>query len=182
MKTFLTILGCGSSMGVPRADGFWGSCDKNNKKNYRTRSSALISRGNNNVLIDTSPDLRFQLLKNKVKNLSTVLYTHLHADQTHGINDLRVFFLNNKKRINIYADKKTLKYLKKNFSYSFKNESGYPAIAKANKLKNIFSLDSGNQLITLKLLKLNMEKLIVLAIYLTIQLILRTVTSFQNQT
>ena len=72
MKTFLTILGCGSSMGVPRADGFWGSCDKNNKKNYRTRSSALISRGNNNVLIDTSPDLRFQLLKNKVKYIESL--------------------------------------------------------------------------------------------------------------
>ena len=79
-------------MGVPRADGFWGSCDKNNKKNYRTRSSALISRGNNNILIDTSPDLRFQLLKNKIKKISSVLYTHLHADQTHGINDLRAFF------------------------------------------------------------------------------------------
>ena len=146
-------------MGVPRADGFWGSCDKNNKKNYRTRSSALISRGNNNVLIDTSPDLRFQLLKNKVKNLSSVLYTHLHADQTHGINDLRVFFLNNKKRINIYADKKTLKYLKKNFSYSFKNEFGYPAIVKANKLKNIFSLGSGSQLITFEAIKVKHGKI-----------------------
>jgi len=159
VKTFLTILGCGSSMGVPRADGFWGSCDKNNKKNYRTRSSALISRGNNNVLIDTSPDLRFQLLKNKIKNLSSVLYTHLHADQTHGINDLRVFFLNNKKKIDIYADKKTLKYLKKNFSYSFKNRFGYPAIAKANKLKNIFSLGSGNQLISFEAIKVKHGKI-----------------------
>ena len=146
-------------MGVPRADGSWGSCDKNNKKNYRTRSSALISRGNNNVLIDTSPDLRFQLLKNKVKNLSTVLYTHLHADQTHGINDLRVFFHNNKKKIDIYADKNTLKYLKKNFSYSFKNRFGYPAIAKANKLKNIFSLGSGNQLISFEAIKVKHGKI-----------------------
>ena len=145
MKTFLTILGCGSSMGVPRADGFWGLCDKNNKKNYRTRSSALISRGNNNILIDTSPDLRFQLLKNKIKSISSVLYTHFHADQTHGINDLRVFFLNNKKKIDIYADKKTLAYLKKSFSYSFNNGSGYPAIVKANKLKNIFSLGFDNE-------------------------------------
>ena len=120
-------------MGVPRADGFWGSCDKNNKKNYRTRSSALISRGNNNILIDSSPDLRFQLLKNKIKNISSVLYTHTHADQTHGINDLRVFFLVNKKKLNIYADKITLTYLKKSFSYSFKNGPGYPAIVKANK-------------------------------------------------
>ena len=70
MKTFLTILGCGSSMGVPRADGFWGSCDKNNKKNYRTRCSVFISKGNNNILIDTSPDLRFQLLKNKIRNIT----------------------------------------------------------------------------------------------------------------
>ena len=101
MKTFLTILGCGSSMGVPRADGFWGSCDKNNKKNYRTRCSVFISKGNNNILIDTSPDLRFQLLKNKIKNITSVLYSHMHADQTHGINDLRVFFLKNKKKINI---------------------------------------------------------------------------------
>ena len=159
MKTFLTILGCGSSMGVPRADGFWGSCDKNNKKNYRTRSSALISRGNNNILIDTSPDLRFQLLKNKIKNISSVLYTHLHADQTHGINDLRVFFLNNKKKIDIYADKKTLAYLKKSFSYSFENTSGYPAIVKANKLKKIFCLGNGNELIKFKSIEVKHGKI-----------------------
>ena len=117
-------------MGVPRADGFWGSCDKNNIKNYRTRCSALISKGNNNILIDSSPDMRFQLLKNKVQNITSVLYTHLHADQTHGINDLRVFYLKNKKRTNIYADKITLSLiLKKNFSYYFKNtELQYPAI------------------------------------------------------
>jgi len=159
VKTFLTILGCGSSMGVPRADGFWGSCDKNNKKNYRTRSSALISRGNNNILIDTSPDLRFQLLKNKIKNISSVLYTHLHADQTHGINDLRVFFQKNKKKINIYADKKTLKYLRKSFSYSFENTSGYPAIVKANKLKKIFSLGNGKELIKFKSIKVRHGKI-----------------------
>ena len=134
-------------MGVPRPDGFWGSCDKKNKKNYRTRCSVFISKGNNNVLIDTSPDLRFQLLKNKIKNISSVLYSHMHADQTHGINDLRVFFRKNKKKIDIYAEKKTLSYLRKSFSYSFKNEIGYPAIVKANKLKSIFSLGFGNELI-----------------------------------
>ena len=64
MKTIITILGCGSSMGVPRADGFWGKCDPKNKKNYRTRCSLLINKGNNNVLIDTSPDLKYQLLSN----------------------------------------------------------------------------------------------------------------------
>ena len=146
-------------MGVPRADGFWGSCDKNNKKNYRTRCSALISKGNNNILIDTSPDLRFQLLKNKIKNITSVLYSHMHADQTHGINDLRVFFLKNKKKINIYADKMTLSYLKKSFSYSFKNEPGYPAILKANKVKNNFSLGFNNELITFKSIKVKHGKI-----------------------
>ena len=159
MKTFLTILGCGSSMGVPRSDGFWGSCDKNNIKNYRTRCSVVISRGNNNILIDTSPDLRFQLLKNKIKNISSVLYSHIHADQTHGINDLRVFFLKNKKKIDIYADKVTLDYLKKNFSYYFKNGPEYPAILKANKLKNNFSLGFNNELITFKSIKVKHGKI-----------------------
>lgn len=159
MKTFLTILGCGSSMGVPRADGFWGSCDKNNIKNYRTRCSVVISKGNNNILIDTSPDLRFQLLKNKIKNITSVLYSHMHADQTHGINDLRVFFLKNKKKIDIYADKVTLGYIKKNFSYYFKNEPEYPAILKANKLKNNFSLGFNNEFITFKSIKVKHGKI-----------------------
>ena len=146
-------------MGVPRVDGFWGSCDKNNKKNYRTRSSALISRGNNNILIDTSPDLRFQLLKNKIKNISSVLYTHLHADQTHGINDLRVFFLKNKKKINIYADKITLSYLKNSFSYCFNDGISYPAILNANKLKSNFSLGSKKELIKFKSIKVRHGKI-----------------------
>ena len=139
MNTFLTFLGCGSSMGVPRADGYWGICNKKNIKNNRTRCSVLISRGNNNILIDTSPDLRSQLLRNKIKNISSVLYTHKHADQTHGINDLRVFFLKNKKKINIYADKTTLSYLKNNFSYFFNDGTEYPAILNGNKLKSNFS-------------------------------------------
>ena len=146
-------------MGVPRADGFWGSCDKNNKKNYRTRCSALISKGNNNILIDSSPDLRFQLLKNKVQNITSVLYTHLHADHTHGINDLRVFYLKNKKRTNIYADKITLSYLKKNFSYYFENREGYPAILKANKLKKNFSLGFNKELITFRSIKVKHGKI-----------------------
>ena len=88
-----TILGCGSSMGVPRSDGFFGKCNPNNIKNYRTRCSALLSCNEENILIDTSPDLRQQLLDAKIKSLHSVLYTHCHADQTHGINDLRVFYL-----------------------------------------------------------------------------------------
>ena len=99
MTIKFTILGCGSSMGVPRADGYYGNCDLNNKKNYRSRCSALIRFNGQNILIDTSPDLRSQLLKNKVRSVEKVFYTHLHADQTHGINDLRPFFLITKKHM-----------------------------------------------------------------------------------
>ena len=159
MNTFLTFLGCGSSMGVPRADGYWGICNKKNIKNNRTRCSVLISRGNNNILIDTSPDLRSQLLRNKIKNISSVLYTHKHADQTHGINDLRVFFLKNKKKINIYADKITLSYLKNNFSYFFNDEIEYPAILNANNLKSDFSLGSKKELIKFKFIKVRHGKI-----------------------
>ena len=97
------ILGCGSSMGVPRSDGYFGKCDPNNKKNYRTRCSALIQTKDENILIDTSPDLRQQLIENKISNIDKVFYSHMHADQTHGINDLRVLY-KNKKTIPIYAD------------------------------------------------------------------------------
>jgi phosphoribosyl 1,2-cyclic phosphate phosphodiesterase len=122
-------------MGVPRADGFSGNCDLSIKKNFRTRCSALIRFNNQNILIDTSPDLRLQLLKNKVKSVEKVFYTHLHADQTHGINDLRPFYLNNKKQIQVFADIKTSKYLKSTFNYCFKSSYGYPSILKLNKLK-----------------------------------------------
>ncbi len=98
MKVKFTILGCGSSLGVPRIDGFFGNCNPNNKKNYRTRSSALISLNDVNILIDTSPDLKKQLLSNNIKNIDKVFYTHNHADQTHGINELRFFFLRYKKK------------------------------------------------------------------------------------
>ena len=134
------ILGCGSSMGVPRPDGFFGNCDPKNKKNYRTRCSALIKTSEENILIDTSPDLRQQLLRHKIKNINKVLYSHMHGDQTHGINDLRSFYINSKKQIDVYADKYTSKHLKKSFSYIFKSyNKEYPATLKLNKLpKNIF--------------------------------------------
>ena len=80
------ILGCGSSMGVPRPDGFFGNCNPNIKRNYRSRCSALIKTKDENVLIDTSPDMRQQLINNKVKKIDKVFYSHMHADQTHGIN------------------------------------------------------------------------------------------------
>ena len=136
MSIKFIILGSGSSMGVPRADGFFGSCDPSNKKNFRTRCSALIKFYDKNILIDTSPDLRSQLLANKVKSIDKIFYTHLHADQTHGINDLRPFFLINKKQIPVFADIKTSRYLNTTFNYCFKSASGYPSTLKLYSLKD----------------------------------------------
>ena len=125
------ILGCGSSMGVPRPDGFFGNCDPKNKKNYRTRCSALITTTKENILIDTSPDLRQQLLRHKIKKINKVLYSHMHGDQTHGINDLRSFYINSKRQINVFTDASTSKYLKESFSYIFNSYSKeYPATLK----------------------------------------------------
>ena len=141
------ILGCGSSMGVPRPDGFFGNCDPKNKKNYRTRCSALIQTSDENILIDTSPDLRQQLLRHKIKKINRVLFSHMHGDQTHGINDLRSFYIKYKNQINVYADKFTSKYLKRSFSYIFNSYSKeYPATLRLNKLKkNIFSKNKGKK-------------------------------------
>jgi len=145
MKSKLIILGCGSSVGVPRIDGFWGYCNKNNKKNHRTRCSAIIIKGSNSVLIDTSPDIREQFLKNKIRNLSYVIYTHEHADQTNGLFELRPFFWKKKNKIKIYANSKTIRHLKMRQDYLFKNISVYPAIVKANKIKKKFSLGKFNE-------------------------------------
>jgi Metal-dependent hydrolases of the beta-lactamase superfamily I len=143
------ILGCGSSMGVPRSDGFFGDCDPKNKKNYRTRCSALLITSDENILIDTSPDIRQQLLRHKIKKINKVLFSHLHADQTHGINDLRSFYINSRKQINVYADNYTSKYLKNSFSYIFKSYSKeYPATLNLNKLqKNIYTKNNNKKLI-----------------------------------
>ncbi len=131
------ILGCGSSMGVPRADGFFGNCDPKNKKNYRTRCSALFKTADENILIDTSPDLRQQLLRHRITRIDKVFYSHIHSDQTHGINDRRIFYIKNRRQINVYADLDTSNYLKKSFSYCFNSYSKeYPATLKLNRLKN----------------------------------------------
>jgi phosphoribosyl 1,2-cyclic phosphate phosphodiesterase len=136
MSLKFVILGSGSSMGVPRADSYSGDCDLKNKKNFRTRCSALIKFYDQNILIDTSPDLRQQMISNKVKTINKVFYTHKHGDQTHGINDLRPFFLKNKKKIPVYADRETSKYLYSTFKYCFIAAKFYPTMLSLNKLKN----------------------------------------------
>ena len=103
MKKKIIILGCGSSVGVPRIDGYWGNCDKNKKKKIRSRCSAMIIKGSNHILIDTSPDLKSQLLANNISNISSVLFSHEHADQTNGLFELRPFFWKYKKKIYVYG-------------------------------------------------------------------------------
>ena len=106
-KTEINVLGCGSSFGVPLSHDIWGNCDKSNPKNQRTRPSILLKKAGKSILIDTSPDLRKQLIDNKIDNVGSVIYTHSHADHIHGINDLRTISLINRKKIPIYADKIT---------------------------------------------------------------------------
>jgi len=148
------ILGCGSSMGVPRPDGYFGNCNPYNKKNFRSRCSALIKTKNENVLIDTSPDMRQQLINNKIKNIDKVFYSHMHADQTHGINDLRVFYIKRKKTIPVYADGPTKKYLLNNFKYCFVNYTKeYPATLKLKSINNKLTIRDGRNNIFVKPIK-----------------------------
>ena len=150
MTVKFIILGSGSSMGVPRADGYSGNCNLDNKKNFRTRCSALIKYNDSNILIDTSPDLRSQLLRNRIRSIDKVFYTHLHADQTHGINDLRPFFLINKKKIPVFADIKTSKYLNSTFKYCFKSSYGYPSTLELKNLKSRHIFKNKNQKILIE--------------------------------
>ncbi|WP_409020862.1 MBL fold metallo-hydrolase [Brevundimonas vesicularis] len=132
----ITILGSGSSGGVPRGDGDWGACDPAEPRNRRTRCSLLARRygpqGVTKVLLDTSPDLREQALAAGIGHVDAVLYTHDHADQTHGIDDLRVFFINNRRQIPAYMDQATFDALTRRFDYIFASQPGYPAILSAH--------------------------------------------------
>ena len=150
MSIRFIILGSGSSLGVPWADGYFGNCDLKNKKNYRTRCSALIKFNNQNILIDTSPDLRSQLLQNKIKSINKVFYTHPHADQTHGINDLRPFFLIDSKKIPVYANSLTRKYLLSTFNYCFKSLNNYPSTLDIKTLKKIHKFKDNNKKILIE--------------------------------
>ena len=129
-----TILGCGSSGGVPRLGGIWGDCDPNNSKNWRTRCSLLIERktpdGTTTVLIDTSPDMRQQLLRENVGHIDGVVYTHSHADHVHGIDDLRMIVFNMRERVKVWADGPTQDALLSRFGYAFVQppNSPYPPI------------------------------------------------------
>jgi len=134
MTLSLTILGCGSSAGVPRPALGWGACDPNNPKNRRRRCSLLAEltsdQGTTRILIDTSPDLREQLIDANVDHIDAVFLTNEHADQTHGIDDLRSVVLHQRKRIPVYLNRSTADHILLRFSYCFVSPPGsaYPPI------------------------------------------------------
>ena len=133
-ETRFTVLGCGSSGGVPRLGNHWGACDPENPRNYRRRCSLLVERfgadGATRVLIDTSPDLRAQLLEAGVGVLQGVVYTHAHADHVHGLDDLRMIVFNTRERLDVWADAPTTEDLTRRFGYAFESAPGsaYPPI------------------------------------------------------
>ncbi len=134
MSLSFRILGWGSSGGVPLIDGDWGACDPNNPKNKRSRCSLLVSSEHNheitNLLIDTSPDMREQLIAAQAKHIDGVLISHDHADQTHGIDDLRALVYRYRKRIPVWMDTATSQTVTSRFEYCFQEikNSGYPSI------------------------------------------------------
>jgi phosphoribosyl 1,2-cyclic phosphate phosphodiesterase len=141
MSLTFTILGCGFSMGVPRVALGWGACDPANPKNRRRRCSLLVERGNGGagrtrVLVDTSPDLREQLLAADVPKLDAVMFTHAHADHTHGIDDLRPLFINARRRVDVYMDEATARGVEGKFGYCFETPPGseYPAILRGHRI------------------------------------------------
>lgn len=141
MTLKLTILGCGTSGGVPRIGNHWGACDPANPKNRRRRCSLLVERagpdGTTTALVDTSPDLREQLLDAGIGWLDGVLYTHDHADHAHGIDDLRMVSFNGRRRVDVYYDQATGRLLRSRFAYCFDTPPGseYPAILKGHEIR-----------------------------------------------
>ncbi|AAV95984.1 MBL fold metallo-hydrolase [Ruegeria pomeroyi] len=142
-----TILGCGSSGGVPRLGGHWGDCDPTNPRNTRRRCSMLVEResdaGVTTVLIDTTPDMRSQLLDTGTGRLDAVVYTHSHADHVHGIDDLRMIVFNMRARIPVWADGDTQNALLSRFGYAFVQPDGspYPPILKMKTIAGPFEVD-----------------------------------------
>lgn len=141
MALSVTILGCGSSGGVPRVGQGWGACDPHNPKNYRRRCSILVDRvtpaGRTTVLVDTSPDLRAQLLDVKVERLDGVLFTHEHADHTHGVDDLRPLAIAQRRRIDTYLDRRMSAFMHQRFAYCYETPPGseYPPILEDHRIE-----------------------------------------------
>lgn len=152
----LTITGCGSSPGTPRITGDWGRCDPSNPKNRRTRAAALVERvgpdgAATRVAIDTGPDFREQMVRAGVRRLDAVVYTHPHADHIHGVDDLRGYVIDQRRRMPIHADRPTLNRLNDGFSYCFETPpgSGYPPILEPHPIshEDPFAIDGAGGVI-----------------------------------
>lgn len=134
----VTILGCGTSFGVPRIGPDWGACNPNNPKNARRRASILVEDGEGDdvkrVLVDTSTDLRAQFLGAGISEVDAVVYSHAHADHTNGIDDLRAVAYAMDRKIDIYGDQPTLDVLNRRFEYIFAEKHGYPPICAAHEI------------------------------------------------
>lgn len=115
----VTILGCGGAGGVPLIGNVWGACDPKEPKNRRTRVSLLVEEGDQTLLVDTSPDMREQLLRADVKDISAIFFTHMHADHTHGIDNIRSVNWLTGRSVPVYADAETMAGLKLRFDYIF---------------------------------------------------------------
>ncbi len=136
----LVMLGSGSSAGVPRVGNDWGLCDPANPRNRRRRVSVLVEAGPTRILVDTSPDLREQLLDAGIDHVSAVLFTHDHADHVHGIDDLRPLFHRSGEPIACYMNRSTRTALRTRFRYVFAGASGYPPTARAELLEGAVDL------------------------------------------
>ncbi|MCC5967020.1 MAG: MBL fold metallo-hydrolase [Natronohydrobacter sp.] len=157
----VTILGCGSSGGVPRLGGIWGDCDPDEPKNHRRRCSLLLERiteeGRTQVLIDTSPDMRAQLLDARIGKLDAVVFTHAHADHVHGIDDLRQIVFNTGKRLSVWADGPTQDALLARFGYAFvqPKNSPYPPILDLNTIEGAVTVEGAGGPMVLHPIRLN---------------------------
>lgn len=153
----ITILGCGSSGGVPRIGGDWGACDPSDPRNRRRRCSILVERFRGGdetratrVLVDASPDLREQLLSAEVGHLDGVLFTHGHADHCHGLDDLRVVVYNRRAKLPVWADADTAELLMDRFRYAFIQPEGspYPPILEMRRLDGPVAIDGAGGVVT----------------------------------
>ena len=154
MRNKFTILGCGSSLGSPWITNYKAKL-KNHPKNVRSRCCAHIQKDNLSILIDTSPDIKYQILSNKISNLDSIIYTHEHADQTSGIFEMRPFFWKNKSRIPVYGSSRTIKAIKKSYNFCFTQKHGYKPIMKAKIIKNKFFIKKGRTSILIKSFDVN---------------------------